>query len=507
MIRLVLILAVLFGATIAIAQAQPVTLIDADTVRVCDVDPQSNTPPDFGSAACRTENFWRMNTQGQHIWIRARLDLTAEEIAMIGPLGLYISGKASSTVYLNGTLLGSNGQPGASADLEVPGNMDAVLYVPREILRPGENEIIAELSGMLGFLQVVMPMHYLGIGRYADPTDFIIQHYSPALFTFGAFFLGFLYFGLSAVRGEDREGSAIVSLISLFAGAQLLTEVWRGLSAYAYPVHDVRILLIVIFANCFALALIAHLLHRFSGLGLAQRFARLGGVALLLFLVIAISPSYDGKAGFPIFTAVVLGAAWAVIWVVQKKPGALSYLAILVGFGTLIGVYRNQFLDLQFFYGVTGLLLFLFAQQALALIRERRTRRAEEDRSARLETALDLARQQAAPTQLHLVSSGRVEYVSTENIAQLKGAGDYVEVHFESGKTSLYNGSLAGLEGELPPTFLRVHRSHIVNTAFVSALERDGTGIGRLLLSNGMDIPVSRRIMPKVRTVLAAAAE
>jgi DNA-binding LytR/AlgR family response regulator len=80
-------------------------------------------------------------------------------------------------------------------------------------------------------------------------------------------------------------------------------------------------------------------------------------------------------------------------------------------------------------------------------------------------------------------------------------------VHFESGQTALYTGSLSGLEASLPPTFLRVHRSHIVNTSYVSALERDASGVGRLILSNGMDVPISRRILPKVRSALAEAAE
>jgi DNA-binding LytR/AlgR family response regulator len=78
-------------------------------------------------------------------------------------------------------------------------------------------------------------------------------------------------------------------------------------------------------------------------------------------------------------------------------------------------------------------------------------------------------------------------------------------VYFEGGQTKLYNGGLTQLESELPPTFLRVHRSHIVNTAFVSALERDASGVGKLVLSNGAEAPVSRRIMPKVRNALEQA--
>jgi hypothetical protein len=74
----------------------------------------------------------------------------------------------------------------------------------------------------------------------------------------------------------------------------------------------------------------------------------------------------------------------------------------------------------------------------------------------------------------------------------LKAAGDYVGVHYEA---------------SLPAAFLRVHRSHIVNTSFVSALERDASGVGRRILPNGLDLPMSRRILPKVRSALTEAAE
>jgi len=80
-----------------------------------------------------------------------------------------------------------------------------------------------------------------------------------------------------------------------------------------------------------------------------------------------------------------------------------------------------------------------------------------------------------------------------------------VELHYEDGRCVLYTLTLARLEDQLPPTFLRVHRSHIVNTAFVRALEREPGGGGRLLLRSGGEVPVSRRILPRVRTALSEA--
>ncbi len=66
----------------------------------------------------------------------------------------------------------------------------------------------------------------------------------------------------------------------------------------------------------------------------------------------------------------------------------------------------------------------------------------------------------------------------------------------------LHNATLNELEESLPPTFLRVHRSHIVNTAHVRTLKREASGVGALVLSDGSEAPVSRRVMPKVRVAL-----
>ncbi|MCA1749267.1 MAG: LytTR family DNA-binding domain-containing protein, partial [Parasphingopyxis sp.] len=74
----------------------------------------------------------------------------------------------------------------------------------------------------------------------------------------------------------------------------------------------------------------------------------------------------------------------------------------------------------------------------------------------------------------------------------------------EGGRSELYSTSLAALERTLPETFIRIHRSHIVNTAFVSALDRDSAGTGTLRLADGDEVPVSRRVMPSVRAALSS---
>ena len=62
--------------------------------------------------------------------------------------------------------------------------------------------------------------------------------------------------------------------------------------------------------------------------------------------------------------------------------------------------------------------------------------------------------------------------------------------------------TLKSLEDELPSTFIRVHRSYIVNINFIHHLSRDVTSNLLLTLKNGATLPVSQTYMHHVRTTL-----
>tara|TARA_R110002124_G_scaffold75286_3_gene201931 strand:+ start:1453 stop:2985 length:1533 start_codon:yes stop_codon:yes gene_type:complete len=489
------------------AAAQGFFALDATSLRTCPTNGETGTIPDFTGEDCANIAMSGLDPQGRQIWVRAEIDWDDTHWPRDRPIGLFISGKASSTAWLNGHELGSNGRPGPDRATEIPGRMDAVLYVPRERLLPGRNELVLLMSAQHGFLELGWPVHWIALERYQPPTSMLAAAYAPSLVTLGVLVLGFIFFAAMAIRGGDREGSALISAMSLIAVAQLLIETSRGLYAYPYPMHDLRLVLIVACTAAFGLTLIAYLLHRFSGLSLGARLLRLLGLGALLIAVVQMHPGYDAKTLYAFQASLLGGLAWCGAWVWQRKPGARAHLAVLAGLAALAVLFPELFIDRYFYQAIAGLLLFLFAQHAIALVNERRIRALEATRADRLEIALSQARQKDHPVQIELVSAGRTDYIASDRIAQLKAAGDYVEVHFENGQTSLYTGSLSGLEASLPPTFLRVHRSHIVNTSFVSALERDASGVGRLILSNGMDVPISRRILPKVRTALAEAAE
>lgn len=493
-------------ALTASASGQRTTHVAIEDVTVCPARDGDIAPPDFTATACETVSLYDLDPQGRHLWVRLRLPLTDGEWEGTGPWGLMVMGKMSSEVFFNGTRIGANGHPADTARAEEPGRIDASLFVPHTLVRAGDNTIDMRLSSHHGWLRLVSPIHAIQFSRYRDPTSFIITGYWPSLITFGVFLAALVFFGVTAWRNEDREASLLLAGASFFAGTELFVESARGLIAYPYPFHDTRLVLITVCAAGFMLCLLDWLMLRMTRLHRRSRAGRLTAVAAIMTIVVVLVPGFDGKTAGVLMTGCAAGLALSSGWAIGRRRGAIALVGLFALALMAILYYGSRFLDVGYFHAAAGVLAFGIYQQAQLLVQARRQHRLETGRALRLETALAQARQKSAPAQIQLVSAGRVDYVSTDRIVQLKAAGDYVELHFEDGATSLYTGTLGGLEDQLPTAFLRVHRSHIVNTLFVSALEREASGTGRLLLSNGSEVPVSRRIMPAVRSALAEKA-
>lgn len=485
------------------AAAQSMQWIDVDDVITCPAHHGDIVPPDFSALDCRAGSFWAVDPQHTTLWLKASITVPRAMLEQSAPLGVFVSGKAASTAWLNGSLIGSNGRPGFDARSEMPGRMDAVIPIPRSVLHVGTNQIVLYLSGHSGFLRLDMPMHRLAFGTFADPTEQILRSYLPSLVTFGIFLLGGLYFGVRSLHGGDRVGSLLLCLISLFAAGQLLAETSRGLYPYHYPFHDLRLVLIVMCSLGFGLCLTAHVIRRFRPPRPLLSFA---AVTLVTVGAVVTMDYYDGKAMFAMLFPVLFCALGTAFWWWKRQPGAAVYCIALFLFGALSSFFGGQFLDAVFFYLVAALLLFLFAQQAAVLVREQQLRMALTSRARQLEAALVQAqtRQQPQIQKIRIIDTGKIELVPTDQITHCSGAGDYVELNFADGSRRLHNGSLNEMEAELPPAFLRVHRSHIVNTTFVESLKRESSGVGRLCMTTGEMVPVSRRIMPMVRRTIGS---
>lgn len=472
--------------------------IQVGEVTLCEVTDEAPLPV-FESTDCERLPFWQVDPQGREVWLKAVI-LAPEEMTTSGaPLGVFVSAKASAEVYLNGRLLGRNGIPAVTKDQEVPGKMDVVFFAPPDAVLSGENEIVIRMSSHHGFLRFGYPVHWIAFGDYANPTSLILKEYWPSLIPFGVLIAGGLYFTAASFSGKYQFGVSMLALASLFAAGQLFTEIYRGLNAYPYPIHEWRMILIVFFSLGFGLCLLAHVCVKFLKGQALYGFAAGAAATVAAILLIV---SYDGKAGLAMLVPAAISIAVTIYAAIYRQPQARLYCTALALFAGSVIAFPSMFLDTLFFFEVAALLLVLFIGQALTLSRERKQREDEQVRSRKLALALERAQQGRQTQNIKVSGAGKIDVVASDDIAHCKGAGDYVEICLRDGREILHNGSLTQLESELPESFLRVHRSYLVNTSFVRSLIRESSGVGRLLLTTDREVPVSRRIMPKVRSAL-----
>ncbi|HKN15396.1 MAG: LytR/AlgR family response regulator transcription factor [Terracidiphilus sp.] len=134
-------------------------------------------------------------------------------------------------------------------------------------------------------------------------------------------------------------------------------------------------------------------------------------------------------------------------------------------------------------------------EQTLARVKERV--QLEEAFAAReqISSAVEALRRVAHPerAQRFLTRSGNTaSFVSVSDIEWIEAADYYVCLH-AGGKRHLLRESIRALETKLDPkTFIRLHRSAIVNLDHVREIHRDGQAEGWVLLSTGARVRLNR---------------
>ncbi len=73
---------------------------------------------------------------------------------------------------------------------------------------------------------------------------------------------------------------------------------------------------------------------------------------------------------------------------------------------------------------------------------------------------------------------------------------------YAEGQQYSTNHTLKDLHLRLPKSFIRIHRSYIVNIQSIQRISRDITSNLLLLLKDGTELPVSQTYMPELRRVL-----
>ncbi len=525
--RLVLIsMLILLQQTWASANEINLVSVNLDKVVVCDVIADSanlsavgsiaadSIPseltvrlPSFGEPECKTLPGWKIDPQNTALWAKFSLDIPQTMLNDKQPRSVYVSGKTSSRVYFNGAYLGQNGTPSLKAADEFPGKIDAMFYVPPSLIKPNNNHIVVLFSSHHGFLKLARPINFVGFGSYAATTTILKQNFSLSFLPLGALVLGALYFLVASFSPLNRQSNVLFLLMCSLAACQLFTEISRALFSYSYPLHDIRLTLIASLSWLFGVSLLYFISVKLE-LPKALGWTALG--AFLSLIAVYLVPGFDPKTAIGILAP---SCFCAVLIVIQlcKRPSIELFisLSVLLVFIAVILMTLGNFHDILFYYIITAVLGFLFAQQALKLNREQKHRKLEQQQIAKLQFRLEQNQQQRQPQKISINSAGKVELVASEQIVYCKAAGDYVELYLEQSRQILFSGNLKDLEALLPTTFLRVHRSYLVNMDYIDSLSSKSTrqqevtsGGGFLTLRGDYEVPVSRRIMPQVRNAI-----
>jgi two-component system LytT family response regulator len=96
----------------------------------------------------------------------------------------------------------------------------------------------------------------------------------------------------------------------------------------------------------------------------------------------------------------------------------------------------------------------------------------------------------------------KVHVINAEKIEHVEAQDDYVQIRSE-GKSYLKNQRMSELEEQLDAEqFLRIHRSYIVNIAFVDRIEQATKDSHVAVLKDGCRVPISRSGYQKIRAVI-----
>ena len=105
-------------------------------------------------------------------------------------------------------------------------------------------------------------------------------------------------------------------------------------------------------------------------------------------------------------------------------------------------------------------------------------------------------------TRMVFKSRGRILFLSVDDIRWIEAEENYVRLH-TANESHLLRETIGRLEGRLDPqSFLRVHRSAIVNLHYVKEVKNEADGDASVLLMSGETIPMSRSYRSRIHRLI-----
>ena len=173
----------------------------------------------------------------------------------------------------------------------------------------------------------------------------------------------------------------------------------------------------------------------------------------------------------------------------------------------LFNTIRNESLSLNllmYALAVSGFYVWTYyernrAAEKQAAIFEESLTQSNQELARRQETSLSAAERKLQT--LNIKTGPKTVMVDVARVLSFLADGPYVKVITED-RVHLISRPLHELQKILPPIFLRVHRSSIVNTSFVREIRSRLNGDYTLVLKNGDEVRASRTYRERLRAAL-----
>jgi two-component system, LytTR family, response regulator len=96
----------------------------------------------------------------------------------------------------------------------------------------------------------------------------------------------------------------------------------------------------------------------------------------------------------------------------------------------------------------------------------------------------------------------RVDVLPVDQVEYARGQADYVEL-VAGGRSYLKQQTLQALEASQDPAqFVRIHRSYLVNLAFLKRIEPWGSDSRQAVMADGEELPISRAGLARLNEIL-----
>jgi len=456
-----------------------------ETGMLVESDQPELSSPGFKPAAGREVTLSEIGPLSNLVWVRMELDLQASQLPD-QPVALYLSGPFSADLYWDGQALGSKGRVGSSKAEEIPGPIDTTFHIPDGWAGPGKHYVALRMSAFhVGYSPSEL-YHTISLGSFrSDPRRELRYYAWPLLLS-----SGFVLTGLFFLRMYQETGALRALLSAAIAGfilLQLIAEISRSLIAYEYQWHLFRSVAIWLAA---------------LGWGLSWQWAawsrtreRPHMLAIPATFVVALLASYFAEGfDFKVTSAISILALMP-LFVAASRAMRSANDVILMADGVLAValIATAQLAPENFLDRVVYIFLAVHLTATWFLIYA-----GEQKADAPVGTI-------AEPVEFFSVKlAGRQLRIPATDVVYLRADGNYCELVCQDDKRHLHQQRLGQIMRSPPAGFVRIQRSHAVNTRYLESLQAFEGSRYEIRLTTGDTLPVSRYRVAELRELIAA---